>query len=132
MTRFLEIEYLMTIQNWRQQAVYVRPFNEFVELKKGHLPDVVHFVADGAGSPAEDEARAQRKFNSAQAAIQLDTIAMQSGRQPSVDIQALIQELLKDGGWTDPTAITVEQQEVGEAEQGQLPGLATAPPESLL
>ena len=134
MTRLLELEYRMGIKGFKQTVVYIDPWNEFAEFKRGHLPDTVKFIAEGGGSPADDEARQQRKFNAAQAALQIDALAMQAGKAPTVDTAALIQEILKDGGWSDPSQITMEAAtgDAPPAEGGQLPGLASAPPESLL
>ena len=134
MTRLLYMEYRLATKNWKKSTVYIPAWNEFAEFEKAHLPDTVHWIAAGAGSPAEDEARQQRRFNAAQSAIQLDSIAVQSGRPPSIDVAALITHILEDGGWTDPDVILLPQgagQAPTEPAQGQLPGLATAAPESL-
>ena len=133
MNRLLDAEYRMGRKRWSKRVLYIDPWKEFAEIERDHLPDMVHFVADGAGSPAEDEARQQRKFNALQAAIQLDTLGMQRGEQPIVDIQAAIQDILEEGGWTDPAEVTLEQApQTQPAEQGQLPGVATANPTTLL
>jgi hypothetical protein len=134
MTRLLEMEYRMGLKNWSKRVLYIEPWKEFAEIERGHLPDTVRFIANGAGSPAEEEARQQRKFNAAQAAVQLDTIAIQAGQPPSIDLPALIRGILEDGGWTDPSEITLETQpqQATEGQPGQLPGISAEAPEGLL
>ena len=124
MTRFLELEYRMGIKDWKQQLVYVAPWNEFVELKKGHLPDTVKFIAIGAGAPAEDQARTRQKLEGAQTALQIDAIAVQLGKEPKLDHGELIKKVLQESGWSDVTEITVdEDQEAQTQANGQLPGI---------
>jgi hypothetical protein len=135
MPRLLELEYRMGLKGFKQTVVYIDAWKEFAEFKRGHLPDTVKFIAEGAGSPAEDEARQQRRFNAAQAALQIDALAVQSGKAPTIDPAALIETILKEGGWADPSEITIQSApgDQGPAQQGgQLPGVASAPPESLL
>ena len=116
MTRLLQLEYRMGIKTMRgSNVVFVKPWNEFVSLKRAHLPDIVHFEAFGAAAPAEDRAETEKRLNSAQLAMSMDQFAIQLGAQPTLDIPALIKKTLEDGGWVDVSEVTLEQ------EAGRLP-----------
>lgn len=127
MTRLLDLEYRMGLKHWKNRPIYIDAWKEFAEIKKGHLPDIVKFVAIGAGAPAEEQARFAAKFESAQAAIQLDGFSVQQGNQPTIDVPALIKSILADGGWSDVSEITLDQENAAGnvAEQGQLSGIVT-------
>src|SRR5690606_15493460 len=85
MTRMLQLEYRMGLSAMRgRQTLYVRQWDEFVSVKKDHLPDIVKFTAIGASAPAEEEARYMRRINSAQLALQFDNIAVGLGREPKL------------------------------------------------
>lgn len=132
MTRLLEQEYRMGLKNMGEKTIYIPAWNEFVTVKRDHMPDTVAFMAYGAGAPAEDESRMQRKFNALQAALQMDTLAVQTGKPPTIDIQAAIIKVLEEGGWTDAAEITLESDGGGgQPTPGQLPGVASQPPASL-
>ena len=125
MTRFLELEYRMGLAAMSgRENVYIQEWNEFVEIKKGHLPSVVKFFAVGAGAPAEEEARIAEKLASAQQALQIDQIAVQLGNESSLDHAKLIEQVLSEGGW-DVSAILAEA-EVEPTDQGQLPGILSS------
>lgn len=108
MTRSLQLEYRMGLKNWKNQLIYVEPWNEFAEIKRGHLPDTVKFTAVGAGAPAEEQARFDKKIAAVQAALQVDNIAVQLGKESKVDHGEFINKILEEGGWTDVTEVTVE------------------------
>lgn len=110
MTRLLQLEYRMGLSAMKgRQTVYVQAWDEFVSIKKDHLPDIVKFTAIGASAPAEEEAKFARKLTSAQTALQIDNVAVGLGREPQIDHAKLIEEILDEGGWrvtviTDPGA----------------------------
>lgn len=107
MERLLQLEYRMGLPLIRgRQTIYVEPWNEFVTIRRDHLPDIVKFTAIGAGAPAEEQAQYSRKLVSAQTALQIDSIAINLGREPKVDHGKLVEVLLSEGGWTDVGSIT--------------------------
>lgn len=134
MTRYLELAYRMGMKYWKKRTVYIPQWNEFAQLSRGHLPETVKFMAIGAGAPAEEQAKFQSKFDSAQAAIQLDQLGAQMGKPPKINIDALIEKILEEGGWQDVSEITVENEAEGGtvgAQGGALPGISTAAPQPL-
>ena len=102
MTRSLALEYRMGLSMMRgRHTIYIPNWNEFVNITKSHLPEIVKFTAIGAGAPAEDQARDQRKLESAKLALSVDQAAQQAGEAPSISGPALIRQILEKGGWTD-------------------------------
>lgn len=85
---------------------YVEMDGAYVEVKKEHLPEpeMVEFYAFGAGQPAEEQAREQRRIQSLQLTMQMEAVkqqARQSGIQPEIDITEMQRSVLREGGWTD-------------------------------
>lgn len=103
----LEVEYRMALQlmGSRKELVYIPDWKEFVEIGREHLPETVYFNAIGAGAPAEQEAEMRRKLDAAQLALQVDAAAVQLGRQPQIDHGAMVQQILREGGWNEVDAI---------------------------
>ena len=64
---------------------------------------------------AEDQAETQKRLNSAQLAMNMDQFSIQLGNNPTLDVPALIRKTMEEGGWTDVSEVTFEQ------EAGQLP-----------
>lgn len=128
MTRILELEYRMGIENWTKQPVYIEAWDEFLELHKAHLPDTVLFQALGAGAPSEDTAKAQQRNLSIQTAMQVDATAMQMGFRegPRIDYDKVIDKLLEDGGIQDVSQFVREEGE-GTASETP-PGIITQDP----
>ena len=121
MTRSLDLEYRMGLSTMRgRQTIFIPNWNEFVHITKAHLPDIVKFIAIGAGAPAEDQARNQQRLASAQLALQLDGAAQEAGADPSINIPGLIRNVLENGGWTDLDDILIAREE-GTAEDGAAP-----------
>lgn len=101
MERFLQLEYRMGLSLMRgRQTIYVEPWNEFVTIRRDHLPDIVKFTAIGAAAPAEEQAMYAKQLSSAQLALQIDSMAVGMGRPPKVDHGKLIEQLLLKGGWS--------------------------------
>lgn len=140
MTRLLHMEYRMGLSLMRgTQAVYVDAYEEFVNLSRAHLPDIVAFKAIGAAAPNDQAAEMQRMQMAAQTALQVDAMAVQLGRQPRIDHAALVDHILRHGGWTDIDAITTGSSVAEGAGNGSemgglagLPGVISSDPPSLL
>ncbi len=121
---FLEMEYRFALSNWRKDIVYVEAWDEFIELERDHLPDIVMLKALGANAPAEDAARNQAELAAFQFALQLDQLAVQFGKDPKLDHGKMIERVLRKGGIQDISEVTTEEQ--GEpAVGGALPGLVS-------
>lgn len=128
MTRLLYLEYRMGLEMMRgPEDIYIQEWDEFVSLKKGHLPDVVKFMAIGADAPAEEQQRSAERIQSAATAMQIDAGAVQFGREPAIqDHRPLIEQILRDGGWHS----IEELLGAGDAdtEAKQLPGILASVP----
>jgi hypothetical protein len=106
--RWLHMAYGMSraaLKNHETISFYIDSYGGFVQISKAHLPDASTFDWFGSGGPAEAQQKARQKLSSLQLAMQMDTVAMQTGRQPTVNIAAAIRETLREGGWTDIDAI---------------------------
>lgn len=109
MTRLLFMNYDMARSELGSGKVsfYIPEYGGFVEITKDYLPEHVNFEWFGSGGPAEERQKAQEKLASLQLAVQMDQIAVGAGQPPSVNVQAAIQQVLREGGWTDLDAITL-------------------------
>lgn len=102
-------------------AFYIDAYDGFVEVDKDMLPERSSFEWFGAGGPAEEQAKLQSKLQSLQLALQMDQIQMQAAAArgepplPVVDVQAAIQQVLRDGKWTDLDVITRAREVAGGA-----------------
>lgn len=113
LSRWLDIEYELGKSSMKGDVSYMIPqWKMYVTVNKKMLPKEVSFNAHGAGGPAEEAQKKQEKMAVLNQAIQLDTLKMQQqmqlGQQPTpkVDVDAAIENLLSEGGWTDVDAIT--------------------------
>lgn len=103
LTQFLHMEYEMgrEIMGSREDTVYLDTYRGFVTLSKSDLPENATFDAIGSGGPAEEQAKQQRRLQAAQTAIQLEGFKLSAGLQPTMNIDALQEQVMLDGGWTD-------------------------------
>lgn len=132
MTRLLELEYRMGVRNWRKQLVYVEAWDTYLELQKSHLPTEITWQALGAGATAEDQARMNQKLSAIQFAMQVDSFAVQLGREPRLDHGKIIDRVLEDAGFQDVTEIVADDNPVPDpAQDPQQPGVVTSNPELL-
>ena len=72
------------------------------------LPDRVVFEAHGSGGPNEEQDRANSRIQSLQFAVSLDQIKAQYaqlGIPSTINIEAAIEQVLREGKWTDVDAI---------------------------
>jgi hypothetical protein len=129
LTRFLEMEYRFARKHWKKQVVFVPAWNEFVELRKAHLPEVAIFNALGDATSIEDLQTQQKKINAIQLALQVDQIAVQLGKEPKLDHGKIIEGILRDGGVQDLSEVTAEQDVEQTQTTGQLPGVLSAEPQ---
>lgn len=129
MTRLLELEYRMGLEMMSgSEVLYIQEWNEFVEIKKGHLPDVVRFLAIGSDAPAEEQSRVAERLATAQAAFQLDASAAQMGHEAAIkDHKPMIEQMLRDGGWQNVEELFgVLDEAAGMVPEGQ-PGITREP-----
>lgn len=104
MQRLLDLEYRMGKKMMRSDkriSFFIEPWNEFVHIRKGHLPDTVFWQAHGSSGPASEDAEKQERMESLQMALQLDSVAQQQGRNPTINLPDAIRQVLAQGGWQD-------------------------------
>lgn len=108
MTRWLGMAYEMGRDNLKKTddiTLYMPAYGGFVEIDKTFLPEKAVFEWFGSGGPAEETQRKATKLQSLQLALQMDQVAQQEGRPPTVDVSAAAREILRDGGWQDLSSI---------------------------
>jgi len=132
LTRWLDLAYKMGSKHLGQSEIYIDAYNGFVDIDKSKLPETVVFEAHGSGGPAEEQAKRDQRLNSMQLALQVDNIALQTGREASLDLNKVVDQILREGGWTDVDTLLRSEGAINQAEQGsnlsQSPGLVTADP----
>lgn len=115
--QWLDLQYRMGRKSLRNATFYVQSYGGFVTVSKDDLPEDVIFEAHGAGGPAEEQAKRQNKLGAIQMAIQIDQLAQAAGQQSGLDLPAIIETVLRDGGWTDVDAFFRTAGLAGGAEQ---------------
>lgn len=90
-------------------AFWIEAYGGFVEVEKEQLPEEVTWEWFGAGGPQENQAKVQQKIGALNTALQMDVLAIKTGRQPTLNISGAIKETLREGGWSDIDAITFGQ-----------------------
>lgn len=88
----------------KNEDIYIDAYNGFATVSAKHLPEKVVFEALGAGGPAEEAAKDQRRMNALQLVLQIDQLRtqyQQAGIQPSLDYDRAIEQILRNAGWTD-------------------------------
>jgi hypothetical protein len=128
--KWLHMEYEMGREELGQNSIYIAPYGGFVEISKNELPKRVVFEAHGSGGPAEENAKSQQRLASIQMALQVHSMAAQMGIDTGLDLGRIIEQTLRQGGWTDIDALMAEPAQPGMPE-GQLPGVVTGEPSAL-
>lgn len=86
----------------RTDLIYLDSYRAYVEIKKEHLADDANFDVYGAGGPQEVRAKFEQKFTAMQTALQLDAYKARTGSgEKPMNIQAIQEQLLREGGWID-------------------------------
>ena len=69
----------------------------------------------------------QKRMQSLQMAMQMDAMSIQMGNQPELNLPALINQTLRQGGWADVDILLNAEAEIQQAPM-QLPGMITQGP----
>ena len=107
--RWLDMAYRMgrdALSGKEKLSFFIEAYGGWVEVEKDFLPEEVTWDWFGAGGPQENQAKMQQRIQSAQMALQMDAMAIQTGHQPTINIAALQREILREGGWADVDSIT--------------------------
>jgi hypothetical protein len=125
-TRWLDLAYRMARDALKRDNVtfFIASYGGYVEVSKDQLPERASFEWFGSGGPAEEQQRRQMRVQSAGLALQIDQMAVTTGRKPTLILPALIAEVLREGGWTDIDPFIEQASAVGAAPTD--PGAAAA------
>ena len=126
--RWLMMEYEMGRKNMTEEMYYIRPYGGFVRVKKAFLPEYVEFEAYGAGQPADENAKFQKRMAALNQAIQIDQLNISMGNPPTLDFASIIEQTLGEGGWTDIDQLKAQPQGPGVEPN---PGLQVAAQQGL-
>lgn len=106
LSKWLYMEYEMGRDAFGERTIYLDGEKRFERLSGKNFPRRVGFEWFGAGGPTEERTRREMRLQSAQMAIQMDTLNVQMGGRPVLDLAALVEQTLKEGGWVDVDAVT--------------------------
>ena len=108
MTKWVDMEYRIAREHFKRSTIYLPAsgYEGFVRIDKSHLPEEAFFELHGSGGPSEEQQKRQDRLSSAQMALQMDGMNVQLGGKPIMDIEELIRQTLREGGWIDVDAIT--------------------------
>lgn len=108
LTKWLDMSYRMAREALGDEEIsyWIDSYGGFVQIDKTYLPEKAVFEWFGSSGPAEEQAKMQARLSSLQLALQMDQLKIAMGGQPTVDIDAAIQQVLREGKWTDVDAIT--------------------------
>lgn len=112
MTRWLDMSYRMgraAIGKNEPVSFFIDAYGGYVEVTRDQLPEHATFTWFGAGGPAEESQKRQSKLQSLGLALQMDQMAVQLGRKPRIDHAKAVDQVLREGGWTDIDAIAVRE-----------------------
>lgn len=132
LTRWLDMAYCMGKESIGKAGIsfFINEYGGFVEITKNQLPKNAVFEWFGSGGPAEEVQKRQMRLQSLGTAAQMEQVGVQMGKQPRLDIDAAMAQVLREGGWTDvdavlPPAAASSRQAPGQVAavpaQGQLP-----------
>jgi hypothetical protein len=128
--KWLSMAYEMGRSELKETSVFIPEYGGFAKISKENLPETVVFEAHGSGGPAEEGAKKQQRLQALQFAMQVDAQAKQMGMDTGLDMSKIVNEILREGGWTDIDIFYGEPPAPGE--QGlQSPGLITGEPSAL-
>lgn len=108
MIRWLDMAYQMgrdTLKKNEKFSFYIDAYGGFVQIDKSMLPDACMYDWLGAGGPGDESQKMQARVNALLLAAKLDAINMQTGKPPRININNAIDQVLREGGWTDLDAI---------------------------
>lgn len=102
-------------------SFFIDAYGGFVEVSKEDLPERAVFEWFGSGGPVEEQQKKQMRLAAANFAMQLDAANVQLGGEQQLDIPSLIQQVLREGGWTDTDTLIKRSGGGSPADSGALP-----------
>lgn len=104
LTKWLTMNYEMGRDFRGDMTFYIESYGGFVTIKKEYLPELVTFDAFGSGGPEEHAQKVASRFQAAMQAVNLETLKVQMGQPPSLNIDELQRQIMAQGGWVDVDA----------------------------
>ena len=103
LTQFLYMEYELAREAMgnREDVFHIDAYGGFVQIPKSVLPERATFEAHGSGGPAEEQAKVAQRLQAANLAISLEGFKLSAGMQPSLNIDEIQRQVMRDGGWQD-------------------------------
>lgn len=130
-TRWLHMAYDMArgaMRDGETTSFYIPSYGGYVKIKKEHLPENAQFEWFGAGGPAEENAKQQKKLAGLGLALKMDQLGISIGEKPDIDLKAAKREVLREAGWTDIDVILrTERAPATAAATPGVPGDPAAP-----
>lgn len=109
LTRWLDMAYVMgrdALKSNEDFPLWVDAYGGYVELDKSMLPEKSSFEWYGAGGPQEKQKKRESRINSLMMAVKIDQLRMSMGMPPRCNLDAAVDEILREGGWEDVSSIT--------------------------
>ena len=125
LTKWLYMAYDLGKPLVKDYTFFIESYNGFVTIESKHLPDDIVVDAFGSGGPAEEREKTQQRLQALQFALQLDTMNVQLGGQPKINLGKMIEQVLREGKWTDIDLFLNQDQTAAQPTFGQLPGILT-------
>jgi hypothetical protein len=125
MTRWLEMAYQMgrdALKTTEDIVFYIDAYGGYVEIDKSALPEKATFEWLGSGGPSDQQQKTTNRLNALQLALKMDQLAAAYGKPPTVNMEAAVAQVLREGGWTDLDVIT--QMQNSPSQLGPLPTAA--------
>lgn len=113
LTRWLGMAYQMgrdAIGRSETVSFFIDAYGGYVEVSKDQLPEMATFEWFGSGGPAEEVQKRQARLQALTMAWQIDQAGVAMGKAPRVDLDKAVDQILREGGWTDIDAITTQPQ----------------------
>lgn len=105
---WLDMAYQMGRGTLKNTPVWVDAYGGWVNVSRETLPEQVVFDVHGSGGPAEEQQISQKKIEGLMASFNIDQLRAQykqMGIEPTVDMEAAIEQLLRESGWSDVDAL---------------------------
>lgn len=109
LTRWLGMSYEMgrnELKSSDDVTLWVDAYGGYVVLDKAMLPEKSSFEWYGAGGPQEKQKKRESRVNSLMMAVKVDQLRMSMGMPPRLNLDAAVDEVLREGGWEDVSSIT--------------------------
>lgn len=119
LTRFLYMNYDMARECMgRDYSFFAKEYGCWLMIpSKKYLPEICNFEWYGDAGPADEKERVRKKLQATQLALQVDQLGVQAGRPAKLDHGSIIEEILREGGYTDVDVMMLEEGQPQLAEQ---------------